>query len=255
MFSERTMAHATFAILLLALSTSASWAGTLQGSTTTSRPILDSAIGQVYIYDGGFFPNNETVSTFSWLGNSFSGSRFMTPLLFEETAPGVFVVRDIGAGQTVTSSGSPQSFSFNVQQGTGTTNSSLFVFGFINGLVDSNGHQTSSSAGTVTLDMVTDPGNGVGGPPTTNDWVFTPTESNVSVGLGTTFGTPGNTGTSFALNNPALGTFDTDRTYSANLNGSTPEGPTVPEPGTFGLFTSGAGLLLAGLIRRQRAQR
>src|SRR5450631_3773913 len=101
-------------------------AGPIAGSAVIPREALDIAFGQVYIYGGGFFAANETVTTFSFLGIpgypgfDFSGQRYMTPLLFEETAPNVFVVRGIGAGETVTSSGSVQSFNFNLQEGLGT---------------------------------------------------------------------------------------------------------------------------------------
>src|SRR5690349_21938824 len=93
-------------------------AGTLEGSAVIPRADLDTAFGQVFIYDGGTFDTNEKVTTVTFLGIpgyprfAFSDARFITPVLFEQTTPGVFVVRGVGAGQTVTSSGLSQSFSF-----------------------------------------------------------------------------------------------------------------------------------------------
>jgi hypothetical protein len=251
MSARRTIVVMVLLTLALILSPADSSASTLQGSSLTLRTDLDAASGQVFIYAGGFFEIGEKLTTFSWLSGSFSGTRFMTPLLFEEASPGVFTVRGIGAGESVTSSGSPQSFNFNVQQGTDTTSSGLFVFGFINALVNSNGQQTASSTGTVSFNIGIDPGNGAGGPGTTNDWVFTPTIANISVALGTTFGTPGHPAT-YTLNGvPDEPDEDPscllDRTYSATQNGVLTG---VPEPGTFALFAIGAGLLLAGLLRK-----
>jgi hypothetical protein len=256
MTSRRSVARVTFCLLVLGLSISACQAGTLQGSPVIPREALDIAFGQVYIYAGGFFDSGETVTTFSWLGISaypaydFVGQRYMTPLLFEETSPGIFVVRGIGGGQTVTSSGAIQSFNFNLQEGIGTTTNGLFTFGFINALVDASGNRTATSEGTVSVTETVEPGPGVGGPLTNNDWVFTPTLPSVTVGLGKSFGRPGTVGATYALN-PGIGDENTDRTYSATLNGV--EGG-VPEPGTFPLGAGGAVLLLAGLVWRRRAR-
>jgi PEP-CTERM motif len=255
MQTTKTIVRFTCSILALATCLSVGRAGPIEGSAVIPREALDLAVGQVYIYGGGFFAPNETVTTFSFLGIpgypgfDFSGQRYMTPLLFEETAPNVFVVRGIGAGETVTSSGSVQSFSFNLQEGLGTTTSGLFTFGFINALVDASGNPTATSAGTVSLKETVDPGAGLGGPLTNNDWVFTPSDPGVVVGLNTSFGRPGTTGTTFVLNNPAGGDESTDRTYSASLDGFTAN---VPEPGTLAL--GGLGLLLAGAIRRRKVR-
>jgi len=254
MTSRAAILRMTFFILLLAFSISVGRAGTIEGSAVIPREALDIAFGQVYIYAGGSFDNGETVTTFSWLGIAaypgfdFSGQRFMTPILFEQTSPGIFVVRGVGAGQTVTSSGSVQTFAFNLQEGIGTTTSGLFTFGFINALVDSSGNRTASSAGTVSVSETVTPGPGIGGPSTTNDWVFTPTLSGLNIALGASFGRPGTTGATFALN-PGEGFENTDRTYSATLAGI--EG-TIAEPGTLALGAGGIGLLLAGLAWRRR---
>jgi hypothetical protein len=194
----------------------------------------------------GFLPSNDALGNFNWFGPSFSGSRFLTPLLFELTSPGVFTVVGFGNGQTVTYNGSPQSFAF----GNFTTTDTGFTFGFVSGLVSSNGSLSSTSAGSVGLNFTVDGPPAVGGFPTSNDWLFTPSIANITVAVGTTFQTPGVSGsnpgsTNFPLNDNGLGGFSSDRTYSANVNGSISG---VPEPGTFSLITGG-GLVLAGLFR------
>ncbi len=227
--------------LVFALSLTQGWADSI-GSSTTARPTLDSSAGQVFIYNGGFIPDGDTVSTFNWFGPSFSGSRELTPLLFTESG-GVFTVVGIGASEVdVTYTGSPESFAFGLQAGTATAASAnTYTFGFVEGLADSTGDINSASTGAIGHDGTVDGGNGVGGSGTSNDWVFTPSESFSNVGLGTTFGGNGTIG----LNNPELGTTNVDRTYSANI---TANASGVAEPGTFSLIT-GAGLVLAGLFR------
>jgi hypothetical protein len=248
--SQRNITRVALFSVLFALSLSVSWAGLTEGSAQINRNNLDVASGQVYIYDGGFFNNLETVTTFSWLGDMFAGSRFMTPILFQETSTGVYTVVGIGTGRTVTSSGGIQSFSFGLVSGTATTGASgQFVFGYVNALLNSNGTEGSSSAGTVDMNIPLSGGTGVEGGTTTNDWVFTTIGTPVTVSVGTTFATPPNSG-NFALNS-GTGSAQ-DRTYSAQLTGTVSG---VPEPGTFTLFTSGAGLLLAGLLRFRRTPR
>jgi len=247
--SQRNITRVALFSVLFALSLSVSWAGITEGSPQINRNNLDVATGQVFIYNGGFFNNLEQVTTFSWLGDMFAGSRFMTPILFQETSTGVFTVIGIGTGRTVTSNGGIQSFSFSLVSGTDTTGAAgLFTFGFVNALLTSTGSQSSSSAGTVDMNIPLSAPPGVD-PTSTNDWIFTPTSSSPTVAIGTTFFQPGHTG-NFALNS-GTGT-QQDRTYSAQLTGNVSG---VPEPGTFTLFTSGAGLLLAGLLRFRRTPR
>lgn len=235
-------------LVVLALSIPMGWAATIQGSSSTSRSFVDLSAGQVYIYNGGFFASGEQVTTFSWFGHLFSGSKNMTPILFEETSTGVFTVRGIGTGQTVTDSGASQSFAFGLTSGTDTTSNAFFTFGFINAMANTSGTTSSATAGTVDFDLTVDAGTGVGGGGTTNDWVFTPGSTSVtSIALGTTFFTPGHEGT-VALNDPTKGGSNVDRTYSANLDGAI----IVAEPGSFLLV--GAGLVLAGLFRYSRVR-
>ncbi len=245
---------AVFFTLLLALSLSQGWAGTIQGSSTTARSFTDVATGQVFIYNGGFFVSGETVNTFNWFGPTFSGSRDLTPLLFSESN-GVFTVVGIGTSQTITDpTAGVMSVAFGLEPGGTNLTGSNFTFGFVNGLTDSTGTLSSTSAGTVEHNNTVDAGTGVGGLGTTNDWVFTPSESGINVALGTTFQIPGSNGTTgssnFLLNNPGLGGNNGDRTYSANADGVISG---VAEPGTFSLIT-GAGLVLAGLFRYRHSR-
>jgi PEP-CTERM motif len=229
--------------LALSLCTPMTWGGTINGSTTTTRSNIDTSVGQVVIYTGGFFDSGQRVTTFSLLDDLSSGNRLLTPILFEQTSPGLYTVRGVGTGETVPSPNVVQSFDFGLVFGTNVTSNANFTFGFITALVNGSGTQTSSSAGAVDLSPTVIAGTGVGGVGTTNDWRFTPSLANITIGLGTTFGAAGN----FALNSGS-GSFNTDRTYSATLD-SVSAG--VPEPGSFTLAAIG-GVLLAGVALRQR---
>lgn len=252
--STRLISKVVLFSLVLALSLTVSWAGTLEGSTSVARTLTDTALGQVMIFNGDFFNNGVTVTTFNFFDTNGSGTRSVTPILFEELVTGIFTVRAIGTTDTF-STNALQSFAFASQNGSATTTSGLFTFGFIEGAVNSAGVQSSSSTGGVDLNnpccLGGDAGAGVSGAGN-NDWVFLPTPGSgiATVGLGTTFFIPGGGRSgNFQLNTSANGGFQSDRTYSANLNSITAG---IPEPGTLGLFTSGAGLLLAGLIRFRR---
>jgi hypothetical protein len=238
--------------LTLLLCAPLSWTTTIDGSTATFRSIIDTSVGQVYIYDGGFFDSGRRVTTFSLLDDLSTGTRLLTPLLFEQTSTGVFTVRGVGTGESLATPAGVQMFDFGLVFGTNVTTNANFTFGFITALVNSSGGQTSSTAGSVDMNFTVDPGTGVGGVGTTNDWVFTPTVASITVALGTTFATPGHTGT-FALNNPAGGAFNTDRTYSANLT-SVAATAGVPEPGTLMFAGIGSALLLGVSLWRKRTR-
>lgn len=177
------------------------------GSEAIYRPYLDGAAGQVFIYAGGAFDENVQADTFTFFG-SCSSSGYMTPILFEETASGVFGVRGLGTSRTVTGSSQSQSFDFGLMLGTDLTTNDKYTFGFINALLDNAGEIVGESTGTVdmTLSDGITPGLGLGGAGTTNRWVFTPTTPGLNVHLGTTFGIPFNAavGEDFQLNDPAL---------------------------------------------------
>jgi len=221
-------------LLVFALSLSQGGATTI-GSSTTNRSFTDSASGQVYIYTGDAFQPGDVVTGFSWFGSVFSGTRDLTPLLFEDNG-GVFTVVAIGAPESVSGGGGVQSFSFGLQAGTNVAGTN-FTFGFVTGLADSTGTLSGTSAGSIKFNSTVDGGTGVSGGSSTNDWVFTPTLSGIDVAVGTTFGA----NSTFGLNS-GVGSFQTDRTYSAQASSG------VAEPGTFSLIT-GAGLVLAGLFR------
>jgi len=218
-------------LLVFALSLSQGWATTI-GSSTTNRAFTDTAAGQVYIFTGDSFTPGDVINGFTWFGSVFAGTRDLTPLLFQDNG-GVFTVVAIGASEIVSGGGGVQSFSFGLQAGTNVAGTN-YTFGFITGLVDSGGAVTGPTAGSIKFNSTVDGGVGASGAGT-NDWVFTPSSPG-NVDLGTTFGgngTPLNSG---------VGSFNTDRTYSAQASSG------VAEPGTFSLIT-GAGLVLAGLFR------
>jgi hypothetical protein len=226
--------------LIFALSLTQAWADTIGSSLSTSRNSLDVAQGQVYIYAGGDFASSgETVSTFSWYGPVFSGAqRDLTPLLFLDNGNGSYTVEAIGTSMSVSGSASAQGpVAFGLQSGSLTTGSN-WTFGFVNGIVNSGGTVTATSAGDVGFDAL-EGGTGVSGGSSNNDWVYTPTVSGITtLTVGTT--TFGGNGTPLNSSVPAP-----DRTYSAQANANASG---VAEPGTFSLIT-GAGLVFAGLFR------
>ncbi|HYL72997.1 MAG TPA: PEP-CTERM sorting domain-containing protein [Bryobacteraceae bacterium] len=254
MSTSRIISKVVLFSLVLALSLTVSWAGTLEGSTSVARTFTDTNIGQVMIFNGDFFTNGVTVSTFSFFDSNGSGTRWVTPILFQENVTGQFTVVGIGTSDSF-STNVLQVFPFALQNGTANVTSTNFTFGFIESQVTSAGNETANvSAGGVDFNNGVDPGTDVSADlGSTNDWLFTPSPgaNGVNVQLGSTFNIPGVASGLFPLNRSTQGGFNQDRTYSANLN-STIVQQGVPEPGTLGLFTSGAGLLLAGLIRFRR---
>jgi hypothetical protein len=241
-------------VLLLALGLGTLASADSIGSSLVPRPSTDGSAGQVYIYAGGFFASGVTVTQdFSWVNSQGYGTGYLTPILFNENSTGVFTVLGVGQGVTVpAASTSPQSIPFVLQYGSDVTGSDT-TFGFIEGLVNGSGDITAVSSGDVDLDYnaASDPGDGAGGAGTTNDWVFTPSDFPAgSLPAGLTFSLPGYSG------NVALecncGTYNVERTYSAQMD--VPEaGPTsTPEPGTMLLL--GSGLMgVARLVRRKRS--
>jgi hypothetical protein len=223
--------------LVFALSLTQAWADTI--GSTLQNGSLDVATGQVYIYAGGDFASSgETVSTFSWYGPIFSGTRDLTPLLFQDNGDGSYTVEAIGTSMSVSGTGAAQGpVAFGLQSGSLTTGSN-WTFGFVNGIVNSGGAVTGTSGGDVAFNALQG-GAGVSGGSSNNDWVFTPTVSGITqLTVGST--TFGGNGTSLNSSVDAA-----DRTYSAQANANASG---VAEPGTFSLIT-GAGLVFAGLFR------
>jgi hypothetical protein len=222
--------------LIFALSLTECWVPAIGSSLSSSRTDLHSSTGQVSIYDGAFFNSGDVVSSFSWFGPTFSGSKDLAPLLFQDDG-GAFTAEAIGAAQVMTYTRSAQTVSLGLEAGSLTAGTN-HTFGFVAGLADSTGALSGGSTGfsidfSPTVDTITATASGAG----TNDWVFTPTDPDMSVALSDTFGgdgTPLNSGT---------GSFKTNRTYSAHASTSP-----LAEPGMFSLIM-GAGLILAGLFR------
>lgn len=222
------------------------------GSEAIQRLYLDQAEGQVFIYAGGSFDQNVQAGTFTFFfGAPQWQNHYLTPVLFEETTGGVFVVRGLGTSQTVSGIVAPQSFDFGLKLGTDVTTNDRFTFGFINALLDDTGEIVAKSKGAVdqTFDLGIVPGEGVGGAGSTNRWVFTPTVQDLNVRLGTSFGIPFSPA-DFALNDPTVNPGNVDRTYSANLSGQA-----VPEPSTLAMFfgLGGMGLIAASRRRKRTA--
>jgi hypothetical protein len=232
--------------LIFALSLTQGWASTIGSVLTPLQADTDGSSLVVVIYNGGSaaeFNPGDTIGNFSWAGNLFTGSRELTPLLFQDNG-GTFTLEAIGTAITVTGATNAGSPSFGIVSGLSTIGTG-YTFGFVDGTVNSGGSVTTSQ-GSVSFAntsgaLATASGTG------NNDWVFTPnTDSTFTLSVGSTFGANG----TIPLNNPALVGFNVDRTYTAQAN-SNASG--VAEPGTFSLIT-GAGLVLAGLFRYRYAR-
>lgn len=177
--------------IVLAITGSFAPAAEMTGSDPKNRPYTDFSPGRLYIYTGGHLASDVRVSKFFWFGDGFSGTRVMTPLLFEETEEGVFAVRGIGYGRRVASDSKTQIFNFGLLHGTDVTTNDKFTFGFINALVDSDGRPTYRSAGTVDYSRTYGSTPGLGGYTTTNDWMLTQNFLDLSTAPGTTYGVVG----------------------------------------------------------------
>jgi hypothetical protein len=181
-----------------------------EGSTNTHRPNVDGSSGNAYIYLGGGFPSGTHLVDFQFLfdvANGAQTSSYITPILVEQTAPGIYTVRAIGVGHVVLEYPLPQTIPFTTVSGTRITLNTAYTFGFINALVDVIGIPVVKSEGGVDFDYTVDSGRGLGGPATTNAWGAT--NEPVSVSLGATFGAPG---ADFPFISPM-------RTYSAHASG------------------------------------
>lgn len=235
------------AIALALLATSAAHAQVI-GSATIDRANIDLASGGTYIYAGGNFDALQRVTTFSFYVDGFDGSRFLTPVLFENVGDDVFAVRGIGTGRTVTSSDAPQAFAFAVQTGTDVTANGNFTFGFVNSLVNGTGAVQSTSQGATDFkEAPIAPGSGLSAG-STNRFVFTLGEGVPNIAPGTTFGRAGTGATYTNLNDPQGTGFNGDRTYSANLAAVA----VVPEASTFALALPALGMVGAVVIRRRK---
>ena len=199
------------------------YTGVAEGSTPTHRSVTDTFSGQVNIYVGGSFPAGTNLLYLQFLfdlttaGNT---SGYITPLLFEYKpveAFTVYTVVGISRSFEVKLNSVAQAIPFDLIEGTKVPTGGNFTFGFTTAAVNSTGVTVATSPGVVDYDTPSDGGQGVGGPPATNDWAWTIGEPGPApaVSLGTTFGVYG---ADYALNSPAAQQFY--RTYSAQAIGA-----------------------------------
>ena len=188
---------------------------TSQGSEPIHRSQVDTSVGQVYIYTGGFLPAGAHPAMFEYMfdfteeGNT---TGFITPIIFETSTVEdftIYTVVGIGKSFEVQVGSARQRLPFEVVEGTKMITNAQCTFGFINASVNSSGVPVETSPGTVDMNDPASPGAGTGGPGTTNDWTATSsTTPSPVVTLGTTFGAPGATA-NFTFSWPPY------RTYSA----------------------------------------
>lgn len=202
---------------------SSAWAAgipVVEGSELTHRTAVDGDDGQVYIYTGGSFPAGTHLLAFKYLfdftgpeGNTFG---YITPLLFarEFRPPSSVIYTVVGIGRTFTVNlnSAVGTIPFDVVNGIKVPTNGTFTFGYVNALVNPNGAQIISSAGTIDMDQFLQGGDGLGGAGTTNNWAVTALGPPFpSVALGTTFGAGAD-----------YGFFSSSRTYSATAVGILP---------------------------------
>ena len=162
-----------------------------QGSRDIYREQIDAFYSEVYIYVGGSFPTGTDFVDLQFVFDEGNASGYLTPLVFEQTSPGVFTVRGIGTGLQVEQSLSSQLIPFSIVEGHRQSKNANYTFGFINAIVNVSGAPTLTSAGVVDYISPSNGLHGVGGPTTTNDWGATETSPTPIVALGTTFGASG----------------------------------------------------------------
>ncbi|MFH1110426.1 MAG: choice-of-anchor C family protein [Planctomycetota bacterium] len=188
------------------------------GSALVDRLSVDTSSAQAYIFDGDHFLPNTRITGFSITNTPHpGGSRFVTPLLFQNIVSGpnpgddIFVVRGIGTGRTITASGT-FTFDFELVNGTDVVpdSSAGYTFGFINVMLDEAGNRVAASTGVVDFTNGVAAGPGVSGRGS-NAWRFTPTVAIPNpLMVGTVFGSGG-----VPLNNRNIGGWNVDRTYSS----------------------------------------
>ena len=164
---------------------------TAQGSRDTHRVEIDAFYAEVYIYVGGSLPAGTDLTELQFLFDQGSASGYITPILFEQSSPGIFAVRGIGTGVQVSRSSASQTIPFGIVEGRRITDNASYTFGFINAIVNVSGAPVLTSPGVVDYVSPANDHHGVGGPETTNSWGATETGLTPIVALGTTFGAAG----------------------------------------------------------------
>ncbi|MFM9959213.1 MAG: hypothetical protein ACKVZJ_14205 [Phycisphaerales bacterium] len=193
------------------------------GSALISRQAVDTFNGLVAIYVGARIPAGDTVPTFSWFRDNAGPTHKVTPLLFEETAPGVFRVRAIGTTRDTNPSSSTQSAPFEAVAGTNIANGPNFTFGYISAAVSPSGAVSSKTGGAAEYSAAVSPGQGLTGEGSTNRWHFSFVVINSVAIDTTTFGR--GTGVTYKINNPEINPGEPDRTYSASVSTLLPPPP------------------------------
>jgi hypothetical protein len=175
----------------------------------------------------------QTVASYSFYdGQSAASSNYLTPLLFEETAPGTFSMIGIGASSTGFTANAVNTETFTLAGGTATAGADTF-FGYLDGQISGQTGTTFTFTGNAGTVSTTYPGNG--GP----DQYF----------LGNGGSGPGSLtlGSSTAANS-FVGVGQATRTYALDVT-------TTPEPGFYGLMALGLSGLGIVVSRRRKANK
>ena len=121
------------------------------GGPVIPRTSTDTAVGDIYAYDGSFSTAG-TVLSWSFYAGSFDplqniAGQQITPLILDQSTPGGWTITGIGTTQTVSGSGL-YSFNFDLVSGSNLVGPNL-TFGWY------DGSSTASNQGTVSFDRTT----------------------------------------------------------------------------------------------------
>ena|SRR5450432_1927060 len=206
------------------------------GSPLIQRDKSDTDAGQVYVYLGLTQPFTQSGQASSWSFYDAEHNGFVvTPLIFENTAPGQYTVTGVGTTRTSDASGI-QNYDFGLIAGSDAVVAGQYTFGFTDRAYTFDGTSLvagSSNTGVISADApaigadiwrATNVGTAGGGP--------------VALSIGTVIG---DGGIAFFVDNTPYSP-GTTRTYSAQMT-------TVPEPALLGAFS----MLAIALVARRRA--
>lgn len=144
---KHTLVVATFLLSLASVS-----GETIGGPSLTARAVVDSATGDVTIFNGNFTIAGAQVTSFSFFNNDPTNHNWLTPVILSLQSGRTYQVT--GVGQSVQNTGAGlQTHTFTVVSGSANIVNSSYTFGFWNG----NLGTSTGNTGVVQFD-----GNGTG---------------------------------------------------------------------------------------------
>jgi hypothetical protein len=145
---KHTIAGVTFSLLL---GVAPSFAETIGGPSVTARVEVDTAVGDVYIYNGFFTVAGAQVTSFQFFNNNPADTNWITPVILTLQSGRTYQIT--GVGQSVQNTGAGvQTYPFTLVSGSATVGAGQVTFGWWNGQLGGSGN-----AGVIQFD-----GNGSG---------------------------------------------------------------------------------------------